>query len=363
MAGRFLAGLGHGIATLLAQLYVSEVVVPKYRGRLSSFPQLFVVNGVLAAYVTGAAVDYIRLAYVGAAIVPINFAVLILVPESPAIEVVHGKYEQAERSLRWLRGGGDVSVHEELEELIEYTRRETETSFSLAELKRREFLAPFFICLFLMWMQQFSAINVVIFYTKDVFVSAEVDIDPDLSVIITGAIGVVCTTISASLADKAGRRVLLLVSGVGMAISLAGLGTYYYLNENGQATSSLSWLPLVSLSLYISMFSAGWGPIPWVVMGELFSPRVRSFTGAVQTAFNWLCGFGTTSSFNALTGAIGDSWVFWMYAIFNVVGVIFVFFFLPETKGQSFAEINAKFRKGHPPPITVVTTEVQEAEA
>jgi len=149
----------------------------------------------------------------------------------------------------------------------------------------------------LMAAQQLSGINAVIFYTKDIFKESGSTISPDIAAIIVGAVQVLATYASTILVDRAGRRALLMVSCGVMSICLAVLGVYFYLGTHNHDVSVVSWLPLAALALYIVVFSLGMGPLPWVVMGEIFPDNTKATASAVACATNWILAFVITKNF------------------------------------------------------------------
>jgi len=141
--------------------------------------------------------------------------------------------------------------------------------------------------------------NAIIFYTVDIFNAAGTGLDPNLCTIIVGAVQVCASIASAILMDKAGRRILLLVSGVAMTLSLAVLGGYFYMKANQpDVASTIGWLPLTCLILFIVAFSIGFGPIAWMMVGEILPPGVKGAASAMSTSFNWLNTFAVTNAFD-----------------------------------------------------------------
>lgn len=142
--------------------------------------------------------------------------------------------------------------------------------------------------------------------------------------------------------DKAGRKTLLISSGLGMAVSLSVLGAYDCI-DNSVFKKSYGWIPLVSLVIYIAAFSIGYGPIPWLMMAELSPVKYRSFICGAATAFCWLFVFIITKSFQSLEISIHDYGAYFLYAGFSVLSVLFAIFCLPETKGKQIEEIQQNF--------------------
>jgi SP family facilitated glucose transporter-like MFS transporter 8 len=150
---------------------------------------------------------------------------------------------------------------------------------------------------------------------------------------------VLATYSSTLLVDKAGRRVLLMFSSTVMAACLAVLGLCFYLQTHGYDVSSISWLPLASVAVFIVVFSMGFGPVPWIMLGELFPNNVKGIASAVTAAFNWILAFVVTKSFQNLLDLLGSPITFWLFAVMCVVGTIFTAALVPETKGKDLEDI------------------------
>lgn len=197
------------------------------------------------------------------------------------------------------------------------------------------------ICLCLMLFQQVSGINAIIFYTMAIFESAGSTMDPSTCTIIVGVVQVLMTFGSTLLIEKAGRRILLLQSSVVMGICLAIVGIFYHLKIGGSDVSAIGWLPLVSVVLYIVSFSLGFGPIPWMMMGELFAPDVKGIASSIAVMFNWTLVFIITKTFGLMNDGLGGDVTFWIFAACMVLATLFVAIVVPETKGKSTSEIQS----------------------
>lgn len=191
----------------------------------------------------------------------------------------------------------------------------------------------------LMFFQQFSGINAVIFYTNQIFQSAGSNIPAVIATIIVGVVQTIATYISSLLIERAGRRILLLQSCIVMGICLIVLGAYFKLQEGGTNVSAVGWLPLVCLVLFIVSFSLGFGPIPWMMMAELFSVEFRGTASGIAVIMNWCLVFIVTLCFPLMKDAIGIYSCFWFFSGFMVICVFFVFFLIPETKGKTVSQI------------------------
>lgn len=169
---------------------------------------------------------------------------------------------------------------------------------------------------------------------------ADTGIDENLSTIVVGIMQVIATFVSVMVVDKLGRRLLLLASSSVMAVSTIAMGVYFYMKENDkESVTNLGWLPVSSLCVFIIMFSIGFGPVPWLMMGELFASDIKGVAGSIAGTSNWVLAFIVTKTFVNLKEALGSGETFWLFAGITVVGVVFVFVFVPETKGKSLNEI------------------------
>ncbi|CAK1550927.1 unnamed protein product [Leptosia nina] len=343
MAGRFITGIAGGAFCVTAPAYTSEIAQDSIRGSLGSYFQLMVTVGILFAYAVGSYTS-VFVFNILCTLVPIVFGIIFFfMPESPNFLVVKGRHEEAKESLIRLRGR-NYDVDGELNHLQAKAEdaKNNPVSF-LSAITKKTALKAVLICYALMLFQQLSGINAVIFNTSKIFTSAGAAIEPAIATIIIGVIQVVATLVSSLVVDKLGRRILLLFSALVMCICSTALGVYFFLQDKHGVDSSIvvamSWLPLLSLSLFIIAFSLGFGPIPWMMAGELCLIDIKAFVSSTAGTLNWLLSFTVTSTFNSLNNSIGSGQVFWMFAGIMLLGFVFIFFIIPETKGKSVDEI------------------------
>lgn len=139
--------------------------------------------------------------------------------------------------------------------------------------------------------------------------------------------------------DRIGRVVLMGVSEAFCAICTFLMGIYFYLKNHGYDTTYIGWLPLVSLCVFILLFSIGIGPLPWAVMPELLPARIKGTASSIACVVNWICCFLITKFFSDMVNTLGADVTFWIYTVISVIGTVFCFKCIPETKGKSFEEI------------------------
>lgn len=200
--------------------------------------------------------------------------------------------------------------------------------------------------------QQLSGINAVIFFAEDIFKSAGGAEKAALYTIIMGIVQSLATVVSSILVDKAGRRILLLTSSVGMGIMLAVFGYYYKLKNNSspEEIANLNWLPLVCLLTFIVVFSLGLGPLPWMMSSEILAPEIKSVGNSAAVATNWICVSLVTFFFGPLKSLIGDDYTFWMFSIIVFIAAVFILIVVPETKGKSIQQIQNELAGKHSKP-------------
>lgn len=343
LAGRALSGLCVGIASLSLPVYLGETVQPEVRGTLGLLPTAFGNIGILLCFVAGKYLDWSGLAFLGGTL-PVPFLLLMfLIPETPRWYVSRGREEHARKALQWLRGR-EADVEPELKGIVKsHTEAERHASKSaLLDLMKKSNLKPLTISLGLMFFQQFSGINAVIFYTVSIFKDAGSTIDENLCTIIVGVVNFAAIFIATILIDRLGRKILLYISDISMVISLFTLGAFFYCKTNGADVSNVGWLPLASFIIFVVGFSLGFGPIPWLMMGEILPGKIRGSAASVATAFNWMCTFIVTKTFTDIVTSIGQSGAFWMFGSVCFVGLFFVIFCVPETQGKTLEDIERK---------------------
>uniref|UniRef100_A0A2A4JPP7 Major facilitator superfamily (MFS) profile domain-containing protein n=1 Tax=Heliothis virescens TaxID=7102 RepID=A0A2A4JPP7_HELVI len=341
IAARFFAGLATGGACVAAPMYIGEIAETSIRGSLGAFFQLFLTVGILFTFVVGGWTHWRTLSIISAVFPVLLVAVFWWMPETPQYLLGKNRRRDAEKSLRWLRGpDADLTVElEEMQKDVDDAARQRAGMLSM--LTNRASRMALICGLGLMFFQQFSGINAVIFYTNNIFQSAGSNIPPVIATIIVGVVQTIATYLSSVFVDKAGRRILLLQSTAIMGICLIILGVYFKLQKDAYNVAAVGWIPLVCLILFIISFSMGFGPIPWMMMAELFPVEFRGAATGVTVIVNWMLVFVVTLCFPIMKDAIGIYSCFWFFAAFMVLGTIFVFFLIPETKGKTVSQIQA----------------------
>lgn len=335
--GRFISGFAGGAFFVAAPIYIGEIATKDCRGKLGSYFQLMITCGIVYSYIVGYFCS-IMIFTILCSILPIIFGIVfILMPESPYYYVMKNKSAFAIKSLKWLRGN-NYNFTSDLQEMHNELLN-TRTNIMDALLTRASKKA-IFITITLMIFVQLSGINVVIFYTGLIFDAADIKIESEKATIIVGLMQVGATYIASLTVDRLGRRINLLISISLMCICNIALGIYFYLlNNHPDNVDNLGALPVVALCVYIIAFSLGLGPMPWVLIGELFTTETKGVASSASGTVAWLAAFIVTKTFPNIRNWIGFGETFWMFAIFCVIGMIFIRSSIPETKGRSFSEI------------------------
>ncbi|KAK2702493.1 hypothetical protein QYM36_018897, partial [Artemia franciscana] len=266
--GRLLCGVGGGVTSVAAPVYIGEIATPSQRGLLGSSFQLMLVTGMLLGYLLvhlypgGGCQFFLDLSF--------NLYDSHDSCSGKSVYLVLRSDENgAKRALKWLRGK-DYCITTELEEIQNSVAKQNIGSLTFRELSKPSILKPFTICVFLMFFSQFTGTNAIVFNLNVIFEASGGKMDSNTQSCIVGVVQVAATIISSILSDRAGRKTLLILSAFAMVICLIVLGVFFYLQKNDPAlATSIGWLPLVSLMIYVTFFSIGFGPIPWAIMGEL----------------------------------------------------------------------------------------------
>jgi len=342
--GRVVVGMAIGVASFTAPLYISEVSPPNVRGRLVSLNQLMITIGIVASYLMDyalAGASAWRWMFALAAIPAIVlFVGLLFLPESPRWLMSRSREGEARVLLERIRDTSDVE-----KELAEIEASLNQQGGSWRELFGASLRPALIVGIGLAVFQQFTGINTVIYYAPTIFQFAGFHSASSaiLATVGIGMINVLLTIVALWLLDRAGRRPLLLYGLTGMVISLGVLG-YAFLSPS--LSNVVASVAVVSLAVYVACFAIGLGPVFWLMIAEIYPLRIRGRAMGVATMANWGSNLIIALTFLSLLHALGRAWTFWLYAIVGVLGWIFVYKMVPETKGRTLEEIEAQWRKG-----------------
>ncbi|KAM1617276.1 hypothetical protein TB2_015919 [Malus domestica] len=344
--GRLLEGFGVGIISYTVPVYIAEIAPQNLRGALGSVNQLSVTIGILLAYLLGLFVQWRILAVLGILPCTILIPGLFFIPESPRWLAKMGMTEDFEASLQVLRGfDTDISVEvNEIKRSVASTSKRTTIRFS--QLKQRRYWLPLMIGIGLLVLQQLSGINGVLFYSTTIFESAGIS-SGNVATVGLGAVQVIATGVTTWLADKAGRRLLLIISSAGMTIFLLIVAISFYIKDLVDVDSNIySILGIISVVGVVAMvisFSLGMGAIPWLIMSEILPINIKGLAGSIATLANWFTAWVVTMTANLLL-EWSSGGTFTIYMLVSAFAVVFVSIWVPETKGRTLEEIQWSFR-------------------
>ncbi|KAF6209248.1 hypothetical protein GE061_014993 [Apolygus lucorum] len=338
-AARLIGGIGLGAICTIVPMYIAEIAEDSVRGTLCSFFQLMLCAGILYTYSIGAGATYYQIA-AACSVLPVVFIVLFFrAPETPVFLLKKDRRAQAEKSLRALRGS-QYNTTKELHALEnELNKQGKDQSNFMQALSRREAKLAITISIGMMFCQQLSGINIVIFYASKIFIDSGSTLPPELCTILVGLAQVVSTLVSMVLIDKAGRKILLQISAASMAVCLTILGYYFMKKDRGDDVSSIGLLPVVAVITYILLFAIGFGPIPWMMSGEVLPSDIKGVVTGIAVSLNWTLAFIVTKTFKMLTDNLGNANTYFLLAGFCVAALLFCTFVVIETKGKSLQEI------------------------
>ena len=344
---RVIGGIGVGLASMLSPMYIAEIAPANVRGKLVSWNQFAIIFGMLVIYFVNFVIarrgneawlvtEGWRWMFFSGLIPSGLFLILLMfVPETPRYLVMKGKEDKALKVLKKI--SGENSAPEILKE-IKDTLHET----SIPWLSYG-FLV-IFIGILLSVFQQFVGVNVVLYYAGNIFRNMGNSNDSSMiQTIIVGIVNLVFTVLAIFTVDRFGRKPLMMIGGVGMAISMLGLGFSFYFGKLGIGA-------LIFMLTYIASFAMSWGPVTWVLLSEIFPNSVRSAM-SIAVAAQWLANLVVSWTFPmmndnvALTAKFNHGFAYWIYAIMGILSALFIWKVVPETKGKTLEEIEKIWKK------------------
>ncbi|KAL0450016.1 UNVERIFIED_CONTAM: Plastidic glucose transporter 4 [Sesamum latifolium] len=336
--GRLLAGIGIGISSAIVPLYISEISPTEIRGTLGSVNQLFICIGILAALVAGLPLAGNPLWWrtmFGIAVIPSVLLALGMAfsPESPRWLYQQGRTSDAEVSIKRLFGKERVA--EVMSDLDASSRGTSEPEAGWFDLFSSRYWKVVSVGAALFLFQQLAGINAVVYYSTAVFRSAGITSDVAASALV-GAANVFGTTIASSLMDKQGRKSLLLTSFAGMAASMLLLSLGFTWKALAPYSGTLAVLGTV---LYVLSFSLGAGPVPALLLPEIFASRIRAKAVALSLGMHWISNFVIGLYFLSIVNKFGISTVYLGFASVCLLAVMYIAGNVVETKGRSLEEI------------------------
>jgi len=352
--GRLVAGFGIGFASVIAPLYAAEMAPQRIRGRIVSTYQLGITFGIFLAYLVSDLYDSAewRMMFLLAAVPGVLLIIGILaVPESARWLVKMGRTREARESLEKVAEPADVE--KELSDVeAEVNAEAAEGSASWSEVFSPRVRKALIVGVGLAIFQQITGINAIIYYADKIFASAglvSTESQTTATLYCVGLTNVLATFIAVAYIDRFGRRPLLLIGLVGMFVSLCAVALGFATqstSDTGAGASIVGIITVVGLIVCVASFAFSLGPVVWTIISEIYPARVRGKAVSLATAANWGAAFLVAQFFLTLTNGIGESATFFLFAAMCVLSFIFVWRFVPETRGHSLEEIQEMWNKG-----------------
>ena len=339
---RISGGLSLGMVYNCFPLYIGEFSLPEIRGAIVSFAFCGTRMGNVVVTLIGTYLSMTWSSVIFLASCLINMAIVMWLPDSPYYLAKVGKLEKAKKALDWYRYG--QHVEEEFEAVKSYIAVSNVQSFrdKLSEFKYPHVRKALFISTVLFGFMQVCGFNTILLYMEEIIRDSQAQpIEAPLATTLILFSGVIMTIFTVNLMDICGRRMLLMVSGFGVFISMFGLGTHFLLVDEGfdPNSSYLSWLPETSLFVFVIFFGLGLMPVPSAVLGELFPSNIKCIASCMSTVTAAVLSFLSSKAFHPMTDLVGYSYVFYMHGMFGLLVLPFVILFVPETKGKTFSQI------------------------
>jgi len=338
---RIIGGIGVGLASAIVPMYIGEIAPANIRGRLVSFNQFAIIFVMLVVYfvnwgiASGQPLEWInavgwRKMFLSEAIPAGLFGILLFfVPETPRYLALNRQDEKALQILTRINGREKAqSILGEIKNTVE---RSSARLFSYGK-------TVIIIGILLSVFQQFVGINVALYYAPRIFESMGAEKDASmLQTVVMGLVNVIFTVVAILTVDKWGRKPLLMVGSVGMAIGMFAIGTLAFMKIIGIST-------LVFIIIYTASFMMSWGPITWVLISEIFPNKIRGKAVAIAVAAQWAANYFISSTYPAMMEFSGGL-TYCFYGAMSVLSFIFVWKMVPETKGKTLEEMETLIKK------------------
>ena len=342
---RIFVGFAVGIVNFVVPLYLSEISPKNLRGTLVSLYQWAITAGILFSYFINAV--FAQAVYnwrwmLFAGVLPglILFIGMCFMSDTPRWLVSKNREDEAKKVFNRIEP--DIDTNKEIEDIKNTLESGNDNKFRF----KKWMIMPFVVGIGIMFAQICTGINTIIYYAPTIFKTA--GFDSNLTAIYAttgiGVVNFVMTIVAVFFTDRLGRKPLLYFGLTGVMLSLFALGTSFAFA--GALGSSLKWVAVGSLVTYIICFAMSLGPIGWILVSEVFPLKIRGIAMSICTVSNFAFNFFVVGSFPVLLHRIGGAWTFWLFGIVSILCIIFVYFFVPETKGISLEQIESNWRRG-----------------
>ncbi len=356
---RILGGLAVGAASVMTPAYISEIAPARIRGALATVQQIAIIVGLFGAFLSNYFLASISTSSVAelwfgiatwrwmfwVEIIPafVFLIALFLIPESPRYLVSADKMDKAEGVLNRLFGAEKAAT--KIQEILKSLESDHKPSFRDIKIAGTNRIRPIvWVGIGLATFQQLVGINVVFYYGAVLWQSVGfTEADALLINVISGAVSIIAVLTTLLLIDRVGRKPFLLVGSIGMTVALATMVGAFATGELSNGTLELSdemgLVALVAANVYVFSFNASWGPVMWVMLGEMFPNQIRGSGLAVSGLAQWLTNFAITMTFPVFLAVMGLGLTYSVYMVFAGISVVFIMKVITETKGKELEEM------------------------
>ncbi|EBW7151055.1 sugar porter family MFS transporter [Salmonella enterica subsp. enterica serovar Coeln] len=349
IGARVILGVAVGIASYTAPLYLSEMASENVRGKMISMYQLMVTLGIVLAFLSDTAFSYSGnwRAMLGVLALPAVLLIILVVflPNSPRWLAQKGRHIEAEEVLRMLRDTSE-KARDELNEIRESLKLK-QGGWALFKANRNVRRAVF-LGMLLQAMQQFTGMNIIMYYAPRIFKMAGFTTTEQqmIATLVVGLTFMFATFIAVFTVDKAGRKPALKIGFSVMALGTLVLGYCLMQFDNGTASSGLSWLSVGMTMMCIAGYAMSAAPVVWILCSEIQPLKCRDFGITCSTTTNWGSNMIIGATFLTLLDSIGAAGTFWLYTALNIAFIGITFLLIPETKNVTLEHIERKLMAG-----------------
>ncbi|KAJ8728023.1 hypothetical protein PYW08_016408 [Mythimna loreyi] len=363
---RFLMGLATGIIAVVTMIYITEIADKEIRGALGMTVQVMSNLGSLTIYSIGPFVSYTTLNWI-IMIIPIFYVLLCLwIPESPYYHLKDGRFEAAKREfMRLQRNRDERAVDDQMKIMRDHVRESMENKTTLKELlTNMRYRKAVYIVTGLKLLQYMTGILVIQSYLEPIFRQSNFVSGPIAS-IVYGFVQLGAGIGATFLSRWFGRRILLFISCLGVSLAMTLVGLFFFLQDAMQVSTeisrAISWMPLVGILGFNVLYAVGVGNLPYVLQAELFPVNVKGVASSTATMLACILSFLVTKCYQQVKDACGHYMVFWSFAAVGYVGLFFIYFFVPETKGKTLEEVQTNMQDQRPEEEALNTGKVEKS--
>ncbi|CAH3985947.1 unnamed protein product [Pieris brassicae] len=343
--GRIITGIGVGMVMSVPRVYLTEISLPNMRGVIGSFPNVAMSIGITTQAGLGAVFHWKTLCYISGSYGLLIFFLNFFLPETPYFLLEKATMDDAEKALRRFRSNKH-NIEGEMEELMDFKIDNNIKKLTLGEqiaaLFRKSSCKPFWIVMIYILITQLSGVTILIMWAVELLQNSKSSIDPHVGNVMLGVTRIFSGIAASALIFRTGRRPLALISGLGVGIVCLSLGLTIQYKKHPTV------FPQIGYILYIVFGSLGHYTLPVLVMFELYPLQVRGVLGGISMSILNFMIFGANKTYPYVRDALGYSYTIITFGVCSLLGCIYLYFYLPETKGLTLQEIEEYYNDRRP---------------